>query len=63
MKMPGEKEFRCDKCPYAASQKGKLQRHVKGVHKNVKPYQCEKCSYTASQKDSLQRHVRRYMRK
>ena len=53
MKMAGEKKFRCDKCPYAASRKGTLQIHVKGVHEKVKPYQCEKCSYTASQKGNL----------
>ena len=57
--MAGEKKFKCEMCPYAASRKDTLQRHVKGVHEKVKPHMCEKCHYAAARKIDLQSHVKR----
>ena len=37
--MAREKKFKCDKCPYTASDRSNLQKHVKGVHEKVKPFQ------------------------
>ena len=36
-----KKKFKCEVCPYAASTKQHLQRHLKGVHEKSKPYKCQ----------------------
>ena len=55
--MVGGKSFKCEKCPYAATQKSDLHKHVQGVHEKVTPYQCDKCSYAASQISNLKQHM------
>ena len=57
VKLAGEKEFKCEECTYAASTKQRLLKHVKGVHKKLKPYKCEKCPYVASLKQHLPTHL------
>ena len=50
--MEGSK-LKCNLCPYTASKKSQLKRHVKAVHDKIKDYVCGECGYTASQEINL----------
>jgi hypothetical protein len=52
----GIKEFKCDICDKAFSQKGSLVLHVNRIHKQLKNYRCELCSYTSDTKNLLKTH-------
>lgn len=51
------KHFSCTFCPYRATQKGNLQRHIRG-HTGEKPFTCHLCPYSAKQKLHLDNHIR-----
>jgi uncharacterized Zn-finger protein len=34
-----------------------MQRHVSGVHRNMKPYSCDKCEYRSDRNSNLMRHL------
>ena len=49
----------CDKCGYAAAQKGSLQKHMDFVHKvGSKKYKCDQCSYASVQSGNVRNHVK-----
>ena len=50
----GEKNFKCDRCPYETTLKGHLVRHV-SRHKS---HFCDQCPYTATAKPKLKEHMK-----
>ena len=50
--------FRCEQCPYGASRRCDLNRHIKVVHDKIRNHACEECDYTTSSKGDLDRHRR-----
>ena len=51
----GEVRYPCDKCDYAATQKGKLKYHKEAKHQGVR-YHCDLCEYSAKRPDILKEH-------
>ena len=51
------KNFKCEKCEYAASHSSNLKQHVLVVHEKVNNFKCELCEYAASNASNLKRHV------
>ena len=59
-KHTGEKPYKCEKCPYKASQKSNLNTHVKQVHaekRENRPFECPHCPYRATRNNHLQLHI------
>jgi uncharacterized Zn-finger protein len=50
------KNFKCDHCGKAFSQKPHLVYHVNRIHKKLKSYSCELCNYTSCTNHDLKRH-------
>lgn len=50
--------FCCIHCPYRATQKGNLQRHIR-THTGELPFSCSHCSYRSKDPSNLARHIRR----
>ena len=50
------KKFKCDQCPYSATQKHHMKAHIEAVHDKIKNHRCEECGYASSRKDILERH-------
>jgi len=55
----GEKPYKCQQCPYAASEASTLERHMKS-HSGEKPYQCQQCPFATILEESLKRHMTRH---
>ena len=53
----GEKEFKCDQCPYSAYHKYHLKSHIKDVHDKIKAHKCTYCEYATSRKSNLKKHI------
>ena len=47
----------CTYCEYSSKQKSNLNKHINGVHRNLKPFKCSQCDYSCSHKSSLNRHI------
>ena len=54
----GEKEFKCEQCPYASAFIGSLKRHIDGVHEKIRRHVCEECGHGASTKNNLMYHMK-----
>lgn len=55
---PDPRIFHCIHCPYRATQKGNLQRHIR-THTGELPFSCSHCSYRSKDPSNLARHIRR----
>lgn len=55
-KKPGSRLV-CVLCGSQFPDKSKLDRHVRGVHENVRPYVCDLCHYKFKEKSHLKRHI------
>ncbi|XP_035665513.1 zinc finger protein 84-like, partial [Branchiostoma floridae] len=54
----GERPYKCDRCGYAAAQKGTLDNHIAARHTGDKPFMCGECGYRTARKSSLSGHLR-----
>ncbi len=52
------RDYKCDLCDFAATQKGGLEYHFKAKHTKEKPFACEECPYRCLAKATLQQHVK-----
>ena len=52
-----KKSFKCDLCSKEYSDKSTLNRHIKVVHKQLKPIQCKQCNFRCHQNYILDKHV------
>lgn len=52
----GEKPYSCPHCPYSATTRTTLKRHVR-THTGERPYACAYCSYRSNQKGTLKSHI------
>lgn len=50
--------FPCEKCPKVFKQTGHLNRHIKGVHDEIKDHKCKQCDYGASTSINLTAHIK-----
>ncbi|XP_076059145.1 uncharacterized protein LOC143035883 isoform X28 [Oratosquilla oratoria] len=53
-----ERPHPCPHCPYAATTKDSLARHIR-KHTGERPFKCPNCPYAAIQKSDVYKHVRR----
>lgn len=53
------KLFKCDKCPYEASQRSHLKRHME-THDVIKKYVCSECKFSANTLGFLKVHYARF---
>ena len=44
----GEKQHKCDQCPWTFYLKASLTDHINEVHKKIKNHKCEECGYAAN---------------
>lgn len=51
------KEFQCDICKVAFSQKSHLTQHVKTVHEKIRPYKCDQCTRAFGKRYDLISHI------
>lgn len=56
------KNYKCDYCDYAATQKSPLTQHVKIIHKKDKAevYHCNNCDFKTYHKNYLTKHKKRH---
>lgn len=55
-----EKKFSCDECQYTSALYSHLLRHVRSVHRRLKPHLCEGCGKSFSSNESLMLHISRF---
>ena len=53
----GEKTYKCEHCPYAASIASTLKTHLR-THSGDKPYKCQQCHYAACRPAHLEVHMK-----
>ena len=53
------KPHKCDMCPYRASDKSLLRRHVKQKHLQIKNHICSECGYGSVSRTQLEAHFRK----
>ena len=47
----------CDRCDKSFPTKGKLDRHINGVHLNIRPFKCDRCDKSFQTTSDLKRHI------
>jgi KRAB domain-containing zinc finger protein len=52
----GIKDFKCELCEKAFTQKGNLKGHVNSVHKKLARYRCDLCDYSSYLRANLETH-------
>ena len=52
------KEFKCDRCLYACSQRTNLRNHINAVHEKKREFKCELCEFTAVVRSKLKYHIK-----
>ncbi|KAK9511200.1 hypothetical protein O3M35_005806 [Rhynocoris fuscipes] len=52
-----DKPHKCNLCPYSASQRSTLRKHIMRLHTGERPYACDLCSYSTVTSYHLKRHV------
>ena len=52
----GERQYKCEKCPYTSGNRNIYFDHIKAVHEKIKDYVCQECGYAASRKFTLKSH-------
>ena len=50
--------WKCDFCDYSSIQRGKLRRHIKVIHNEIKDFKCDTCGYVSSDKRRMEIHKR-----
>ena len=49
--------LRCEECPYTTSHTGRMNQHIKDVHKKNKSHKCEHCGKDFARKSTLKMHI------
>ena len=52
----GEKQHKCELCPYSFYLKGGLTKHINEVHKKIRKHKCGECGYAANA-GNLRQHI------
>ena len=53
----GDRQFRCDQCPYTSTIQQIVNKHIKVVHDKIREYACTECNYATSKMSYLTRHL------
>lgn len=63
MKCCDRHKCKFDDCEYKCSTKGNLDKHIKGVHDNIRDFECKDCESKFSTQSDLNKHIKCVHRK